>query len=334
MFATACARLRPGVFILLCYLAGCATAPQSARLREQLPPNLPSAVELAAVPFFPQQAYQCGPAALATVLQAQGVDVVPDKLVDKVYIPQRYGSLQTEMVAAGRAHGMLPYPLPPRLDALLAEVAGGHPVLVLQNLGLEWLPRWHYAVVVGYDLEKGVLILRSGTTRRHITTLPTFEHTWRRADYWGYVMLLPHSMPVTATPVAYLGAAFALENTGRQGEALVAYRQAAGRWPENRIVLMALGNAEYTAGEFARAGRAFRQVIRRQSLDADAWNNLAYALAARHCMQEARQALACAQSLAPEDENIQHSIKELGAGQPEQGSGCRPVVCPAMNDGS
>ena len=30
-----------------------------------------------------------------------------------------------EMVAAARAHDMLAYPLPPRLDAVLAEVAAG-----------------------------------------------------------------------------------------------------------------------------------------------------------------------------------------------------------------
>src|SRR2546422_3737218 len=35
------------------------------------------------------------------------------------------------------------------LSDLLAEVAAGHPVLVFQNLGLHWIPRWHFAVAVG-----------------------------------------------------------------------------------------------------------------------------------------------------------------------------------------
>ena len=50
----------------------------------------------------------------------------------------------------------------PRLADLLQEVAAGHPVIVLQNLGLEWIPVWHYSVVIGYDLSRGQLVLRSG----------------------------------------------------------------------------------------------------------------------------------------------------------------------------
>ena len=44
----------------------------------------PPGVELQDVPFFPQDEYQCGPAALATVLVNSGVTVVPDELTDKV----------------------------------------------------------------------------------------------------------------------------------------------------------------------------------------------------------------------------------------------------------
>ena len=38
------------------------------------------------------------------------------------------------------------------LSASALHRAGALTLLVLQNLGLSWLPRWHYAVVVGYDL--------------------------------------------------------------------------------------------------------------------------------------------------------------------------------------
>ena len=84
---------------------------------------LPPAVELVDVPFFAQEDYQCGPAALATMLNQRGVLTTPGALKDKVYIPSREGSLQVEMVAAARNHEMLVYPLQPRLEAVLAEVA-------------------------------------------------------------------------------------------------------------------------------------------------------------------------------------------------------------------
>src|SRR5690606_32243644 len=121
-------------------LGGCASAPQSSNLRAAPPPDLDEPFLIQAMPFFAQDRYQCGPAALATMLGAAGVDVTPEQLVPLVYVPQRKGSFQVEMLAAARRFGRLAYPLEPRLDALLREVRGGHPVLVLQNLGLDWYP--------------------------------------------------------------------------------------------------------------------------------------------------------------------------------------------------
>src|SRR3569623_3150374 len=70
-------------------------------------------------------------------------------------------------LAQQRRYQRLPNVLEPELAALLREVGAGHPVQVLQNRGLSWAPRWHYAVVVGYDLARDEVVLRSGTERRH-----------------------------------------------------------------------------------------------------------------------------------------------------------------------
>ena len=64
----------------------------------------------------------------------------PEALVEQVYLPQREGSLQAEMLAAPRRHGLVSYPLAPRLADLLKEVAAGTPVIVLQNLTFSFAP--------------------------------------------------------------------------------------------------------------------------------------------------------------------------------------------------
>jgi tetratricopeptide (TPR) repeat protein len=257
-------------------VAGCAT-PQVAALLAQPPAALPVRAELAAVPFYPQDDYQCGPAALATALVHGGASVTPEALVPQVYLPARKGSLQPEMVAAARRNGLTAYVLAPRLSDLLEEVAAGHPVIVLQDLSLGLAPTWHYAVVVGYDLPREEIILRSGTTRRLTTTLSAFERTWARGDHWAMLTLRPDTLPVTAREDRYVASAAALERVA-PAAAQRAYSAALTRWPDNLTAHLGLGNTAYTQHDLAAAERAYREATRRHPQAADAWNNLAQAL--------------------------------------------------------
>ncbi len=114
-------------------LSACAVNP-----RLDLAATLPGAapVRLESVPFYPQQAYQCGPAALAGVLGAAGTTIDPETLASQVYLPGRRGSLQAELVAAARRAGFIPYLTDEQPAALLHELQAGRPVLVMQNLGV------------------------------------------------------------------------------------------------------------------------------------------------------------------------------------------------------
>lgn len=258
---------------MIILLAGCAT-PQVSALRTQVPPGLALRTELAAVPFFPQREYQCGPAALATVLTHGGIATTPEALVPQVYLPGREGSLQAEMLAATRRHGRIAYRLAPRLDNVLLEVAAGNPVVVLQNLAFAFAPLWHYAVVVGYDREREEVVLRSGTTRRLTMTLSTFERTWARGGHWAMVALLPQQLPETAVEADYVAAAAALERV-TAAAARQAYAAALARWPANFAARIGTGNAAYALGDLTAAEAAYRRATLDHPQVGDAWNNLA-----------------------------------------------------------
>lgn len=283
---------RRGLLLAACAgLAGCAGLVAPGPRQSLATSGLPARHELAQVPFHPQSEYQCGPAALATVLGHSGVPRTPGQLVEQVYVPQRKGSLQPEMLGATRRAARLPYVLAPSLKDLLREVANGHPVLVLQNLRWDLLPQWHYAVVVGYDLEQGEVVLRSGTERRLVMSLDAFDRSWARAERWAFVALPPDRLPATAAEHAYVGAVAALErvvpDAGRQ-----AYERALAAWPGNLFARMALGNAAYRRGDLASAQAAYRQATRDHPEAADAWNNLAQVL---HDLDQPAEARAAAQ---------------------------------------
>ncbi|GIZ13319.1 hypothetical protein NCCP436_27350 [Pseudomonas sp. NCCP-436] len=285
--------------------------------------RLPERVELSDVPFFPQQAYQCGPAALATMLTQRDVATTPGALRDKVYLPGREGSLQVEMVAAARSHDMLVYPLQPKLETLLIEVAAGNPVLVLQNLAFDWYPQWHFAVVVGYDRRARTLTLRSGTTRRLVDDFASFERSWARGQRWAVLTLPPEQLPAQADMHRWLAAASDLEQTGRVQAAQRAYRRASEAWPEQALPWFALGNRRYVAGDQQGAEQALRASVEKEPDFAAGWYNLSQLLGERGCAREARQAQACAQKLAPDDTRFAMPPADRGDGQ------CQALpVCP------
>jgi tetratricopeptide (TPR) repeat protein len=270
------ARLAAGVFVLA-LLSGCASLfPQTAVLRDGLPAGLPQSVELRQVPFFPQSEYQCGPAALATALAAAGARVTPDELVSQVYIPERKGSLQVEMLAAARRHGMVAYPLAPRFDDLLREIAAGNPVIVLQNLGLR--DGWHYAVAVGYDYDSAELVLRSGETERYVMRFWTHEFVWARSGYWAMVALPPDRIAATADESRWLAALAALERTGGARAARTAYERFLERWPANVNAAVGLANAQHSLGDLRGAEKVLRDAAQRDPESVIVLNNLAQTL--------------------------------------------------------
>jgi len=267
--------LLPLLLIFVVLVSSCATTPQSAALLQQTPTKLPEAFVLADLPFFPQDDYQCGPAALATVLQASGIAITPELLVPLVYVPKRKGSFQIEMTAAARSQGRLVYTLAPELEALLQEVAAGHPALILQNLGLGMLPRWHFAVVKGFDLARKRLLLNSGRIENYEISLATFERTWARADYWAQVVLPPDEVPVTAAALPFFTAVVALEQTGQPDAAMQAYDAGLQRWPEDQHLLMGAGNLHYAQGDSYDALVLFTRVVELYPDFAPAHNNAA-----------------------------------------------------------
>jgi len=281
------ARLSVGVFLLL--LGGCAIPPQTRLMLASPPETLPRHAELTEVPYFAQDAFQCGPATLAMVLNAAGIAVSPEKLKPELYLPDRHGSLQVEMLAATRRQGAIAYQLAPELSDVLREIAAGTPVVVLQNLAYSWYPVWHYAVAIGYDLDDAEMILRSGPEQRQIMPMRTFEYTWSRSGYWAMVALPPGKIPVTADADAYIAAASALEKTVDPEQMEITYSSALSRWPENLSAQIAIGNIAYHEHDLARAETAYRRAVHDHPDSVAALNNLAQTLSDQNRYKEAME---------------------------------------------
>jgi tetratricopeptide (TPR) repeat protein len=302
------------LFITALLISGCAVL-QRGDWPQGLA-GIPAQREIASVPFFPQDEYQCGPAALAMVLTWNGLAVDPADLTEKVYTASLKGSLQPAMIAGARRSGRLAYVIS-GTESLIREIAAGHPVIVLQNLGWSWIPVWHYAVAVGYDTTRDEVMLHSGLNAWQRHSMPIFQNTWSRAQDWGLLVLNPGELPATAEEGKFVEAVLGLEKAKQPAAAVDGYRVALSRWPHNLPAMMGLGNSYYALGDLKYSEAAFRQATEAHPREGAAFNNLAHVLLAQGRRQDALTAAQRAVALGgPHQSLFRKTIEEIESTPP------------------
>ena len=231
------------------------------------------------------------------------------------------------MLAAARSHSRLAYVLAPDFSALRAELAAGNPVLVLQDLGALGIRRWHFAVVIGFDSDRDILILRSGTERRHIDTRDRFLRSWQASQNWAAVITSPDQPPATATGDGFIRALTATERYLSPELVASAHAAALARWPADPLVLLASGNLAYAAGLLDRAIADYRTLLAIDPGHAAGRNNLASALLDAGCpqaaMAEAERALALLETGSPLTAAVNDTLARTRAAAAAGSSICR-----------
>jgi hypothetical protein len=282
------------------------------------------------VPFFPQEENQCGPAALATVLGASGVDVSPEQLAPEVYLPERQGSLQAELMAATRRAGRIPYRLLPDPGAIIAEIQAGRPVLVLQNLRVRSWPAWHYAVVTGIDSGRNALMLNSGASETLAMSAPHFLRTWNWGGNWAMVALRPGQLPAQPEPERYFRSVSDFESVAGPRIAVAAWKAGAARWPQHPLPDLALGNTAYARGDLHDAASRYAEGLSKSPHDPVLANNLATVLGEMGCPRAGERILAPFTADGSEDpawsDALEKTSHELEARRGEDPPSCAGMV--------
>ena len=297
------------LFLAMCIvLAGCSFTPSSYLSKS---PERQSKAMIEDVPFYAQDELQCGPASLAMALNWSGIAVEPSDLTPEVFTPGLKGSLQNSLIGSTRRHGRVAYPIA-GIDALMTEISAGHPVIVLVNLGFSWYPKWHYAVVIGYDQEEEEIILHSGLTDGEVISFWTFNNIWKRGDYWGLLVLPPNRLPELAEESKWIAAVAGLEKAGQWEAAATGYATALERWNKSFVAWMGLGNSKYNLKELDSSADAFSRASQFQPENGLAYNNLANVLAEQGKREEALTAARRAVDLGgPFQDTFRQTLDEI-----------------------
>lgn len=299
---------------LLFTLIGCQTPPQTRQLLTA-PPDIARQHQIAQVPFYPQQDYFCGPTTLSEVAGFYGLNKSPAAIAPDTFIPGRQGTLQIEMAAATRQLGMLAYVQPRATMAqLLSLVAENIPLIVLQNNSIAWLPQWHYAVVIGYDLDAAEVILHTGVTPEHRLNFATFERTWQRGNYWLLAMLPGNKASQQLDPFLYTKAGQDLLATRQSVIGVEALSTATQQWPDYWLPYFLLGN-HYFSEQPLVAAAWFEKGLGGAQQQAAYLNNYAILLSGLNCHGKAAGLINAALKLAPEDTNLLDSQQQIMAAQ-------------------
>jgi ABC-type bacteriocin/lantibiotic exporter with double-glycine peptidase domain len=143
---------------------------------------------IATVPFIAQEAYQCGPAALAMVLRYWGAAADAEEIGRTLYLPSARGVLNLELEFQARRRGFRTQAFEGTLDRAKAELRRGHPLIVFQDLGRGPMSVPHFAVLLGYDDRAEVVVLHSGTTAYRLLSYAEFLRTWAARRGWALLI--------------------------------------------------------------------------------------------------------------------------------------------------
>jgi predicted double-glycine peptidase len=144
------------------------------------------------VPFFSQEAYQCGPTALAIVLDywykkaGKGSYVTPDEIAVEIYSPSARGVLGIDLELYARRKGFRVRQYSGSVADLRRNMDLGIPVIVFVDYGFLAYEAGHFMVVKGYS-PTGVVV-DSGRRENQTVSVREMEKIWKKNDYWALLL--------------------------------------------------------------------------------------------------------------------------------------------------
>ncbi len=169
--------------ILFC--GGCATGLYPA-------PLPPDTTILSGIPYFSQDDYQCGPSAIATVInywygkEGLGRQLAFREAVSETYSPSAKGVLGLDLRLYARRLGFKAEEQTGSIDRLRELIDRGIPAIILVDYGMSVYQKNHFMVVTGYHRDS--VVVNSGRREKEQIANEDLHKIWRRTAFWTLVI--------------------------------------------------------------------------------------------------------------------------------------------------
>lgn len=168
---------------ILCLLAVSCSGPGRDALLKDISADPSAGSYIKGVPFFPQNEYMCGPAALASVIGYWGGKAGMKDVAKEVYEEKLKGTLPLDLFLYAKEKGFDAVYYKGSLADLKEKIDGGTPLILFLNLGYETYPVGHYIVVVGYSERSMAVMAHSATTEEEVFTYDDLLESWSKTGF-------------------------------------------------------------------------------------------------------------------------------------------------------
>ena len=255
------------------FLSGCARGLVTLPVTTPTSPFDVSAVlYLEDVPPITQQAYQCGPAALASVLNYWKDPQTAEAVATALYKPGSHGVLNFELLHHAGERGFWAQVPSGADESPRPWLERKIPLVAMLSTGVLWAEKYHFVVLKGFNDNERFYYANTGDEDTRAIDYGEFENRWNKAGRWSLVVCPPERVdwPLDTANAARL--AILLEKRGRPDLAERRYREA-GNDPGARFNL---ANLYLNVGRLPEAEAIYRELLAAEPAWTAAGNNLAW----------------------------------------------------------
>jgi predicted double-glycine peptidase len=144
------------------------------------------------VPYFAQENFQCGPAALATVVnywylrEGSGKQLLIETIIADIYSPSARGVLGMDLGLYAQKLGFDMTGRAGTVDDIKRNVDMGVPVIILVDYGMFAYQQNHFMVAKGYTSDG--IIVNSGRAENQVIPVKDLNKIWKKTGFWSLVV--------------------------------------------------------------------------------------------------------------------------------------------------
>lgn len=258
-------------------LSGCAATfargvnpPQVLESRES--------VYLEKVPAVAQKAYQCGPAALESVIRYWGGSADADAIGEELYTPGTRGVLNFSLAQYAKKAGLWSeIHEEPGEAGLKSRLRAGVPSIVMLDAGTLWARAYHFVVLKGFDDRQEIFYANTGAAETQAIGYAEFERRWKKAGFWSLVAVPPEKVDWELSETQSVEMAMMLEAAGNMSGAEQWLESALKKNPGSVPARFNLANIFLKTNRAPQAQGFYRELLKADPGRTEISNNLAWA---------------------------------------------------------